>query len=203
MDWCKLATTSGTDTGEIENLILFNVEQHPDAGDEDFNVRTAYITVQEVRAGNKTGDKIIIEVQQANKLGSLTMRTIFTAIFIMLVATSAFAGEVKYIEAPKFDGQIYLYDNPDKSDVDFEQWYEIEGRGQFVRNVKVPAMIPYLPKPENANGAAIIIAPGGAFLHHTFGSGGYEAAEFFRGQGFAVFIVLKLPLVMNLTINHM
>ena len=120
------------------------------------------------------------------------MKAIFTALFIMLIASSAFAAEsgaVKYIEAPKFDGQIYLYDNPDKSEIDFEQWYEIEGRGQFVRNVKVPTLIPYLPNPEKANGAAIIIAPGGAFLHHTFGSGGYEAAEYFKSQGFATFIL--------------
>ena len=31
--------------------------------------------------------------------------------------------------------------------------------------------------------------PGGAFLHHTFGSGGYEAAEWFRSHGFATFIL--------------
>ncbi len=103
----------------------------------------------------------------------------FTLIMLMSVSAQASDSEapaVKYIDAPKFEGQIYLYGEPDKSDVDFEQWYEIEGRGQFVRNVKVPALIPYLPEAKNSNGAAIIIAPGGAFLHHTFGSGGYEAA---------------------------
>lgn len=118
------------------------------------------------------------------------MKELITALIIMIIFTaSAFAQEVKYIEAPKFDGEFYLYGEPDKADVEFEQWYEIEGRGQFVRNVKVPSLIPYLPKPENSNGAAIIIAPGGAFLHHTFGSGGYEAAEWFRSQGFAAFIL--------------
>ena len=118
---------------------------------------------------------------------------ILTAIIIIMIFTlSAHASEgptVKYIAAPEFPGQIYLYGQPDKSDVEFEQWYEIEGRGQFVRNVKVPTLIPYLPEPAKSNGAAIIIAPGGAFLHHTFGSGGYEAAEWFRSQGFAAFIL--------------
>ena len=107
----------------------------------------------------------------------------------MAFTASAFAEEVKYIDAPKFAGEIYLYGQPSKEDIDFEQWYEIPGRGQFVRNVKVPTLIPYLPSPENSNGAAIIIAPGGAFLHHTFGSGGYEAAEWFKSQGFATFIL--------------
>ena len=118
------------------------------------------------------------------------MRIFFTAIAFMLAAAAvSYAQEVKYIDAPKFDGQIYLYGEPAKEDVDFEQWYELQGRGQFVRNVKVPALIPYIPDPEKSNGAAIIIAPGGAFLHHTFGSGGYEAAEWFKSQGFATFIL--------------
>lgn len=108
---------------------------------------------------------------------------------MLALTASSYAQEVKYIEAPKFDGQIYLYGEPDKADVEYEQWYEIQNRGQFVRNVKVPALIPYLPEESKANGAAIIIAPGGAFLHHTFGSGGYEAAEWFRSQGFATFIL--------------
>lgn len=118
------------------------------------------------------------------------MKEIITALLIIMAFTAcAFAEEVKYIDAPKFAGEIYLYGQPSKEDIDFEQWYEIPGRGQFVRNVKVPTLIPYLPSPENSNGAAIIIAPGGAFLHHTFGSGGYEAAEWFKSQGFATFIL--------------
>ena len=118
------------------------------------------------------------------------MKEIFLAMLItMLMTLAAQAQEVKYIDAPKFEGQIYLYNNHSQEDIDFEQWYEIENRGQFVRNVKVPTLIPYLPDEKNSNGAAIIIAPGGAFLHHTFGSGGYEAAEWFKKQGFATFIL--------------
>lgn len=118
------------------------------------------------------------------------MKEIITAALIITAFTAvSFAQEVKYIDAPKFAGEIYLYGQPSKEDIEFEQWYEIPGRGQFVRNVKVPTLIPYLPSPENSNGAAIIIAPGGAFLHHTFGSGGYEAAEWFKSQGFAAFIL--------------
>ena len=118
---------------------------------------------------------------------------LFIAVSVMmLMAASVYAAqaqEAKYIDAPKFEGQIYLYGDPNQEDVDFEQWYEIENRGQFVRNVKVPTLIPYLPDEKNSNGVAIIIAPGGACLHHTFGSGGYEAAEWFKRQGFATFIL--------------
>lgn len=95
--------------------------------------------------------------------------------------------KVTYIKSPEFKNQIYLYGTPGAPET--ERWYEIEGRGQFVRNVKNPALIPYLPAKRKANGAAVIIAPGGAFLHHTFGSGGFEAAEWFKNQGFATFIL--------------
>lgn len=99
------------------------------------------------------------------------------------------APAVTYIARPAFPGEFDLYPDPDPADVAAEQWYEIAGRGQFVRNVKAPTLIPYLPEKGAGNGAAIVIAPGGAFLHHTFGSGGYEAAEWFRSRGFATFIL--------------
>lgn len=116
-------------------------------------------------------------------------------ILLPVVAAVAFSAagfaqnsaEVNYIKSPEFKNQIYLYGKPDSPET--EQWYEIEGRGLFVRNVKNPALIPYLPAKRKANGAAVIIAPGGAFLHHTFGSGGFEAAEWFHKQGFAVFVL--------------
>ena len=111
------------------------------------------------------------------------MREIITAIIILLLASSAIAQEVKYIDAPNFEGQIYLYGEPKSEDVEFEQWYEIQGRGQFVRNVKAPALIPYLPDPAKSNGAAIIIAPGGAFLHHTCAKPTAAAAMRLRNGG--------------------
>ena len=73
------------------------------------------------------------------------MKILLALAFMMMFALSASAQEVKYIDAPKFEGQIFLYDEHPDSDVNYEQWYEIEGRGQFVRNVRVPALISYLP----------------------------------------------------------
>ncbi|MBR4901029.1 MAG: aldo/keto reductase [Victivallales bacterium] len=116
-------------------------------------------------------------------------RTLLTMAITMTTAVFGQTEKVTYIKPPVFEGQIYLYGQPKPGDAEAEQWYEIEGRGQFVRNVKTPTLIPYLPERGRGNGAAIIIAPGGAFLHHTFGSGGYEAADWFRRQGFATFIL--------------
>ena len=56
------------------------------------------------------------------------MREIIIAVLLAAAcAGSAFAQEVKYIDAPKFAGEIYLYGQPSKEDIDFEQWYEIQG----------------------------------------------------------------------------
>lgn len=113
------------------------------------------------------------------------------ALVIMITTSSNAAEQPKttYIDAPKFEKVIYLSDTPDQKKIAEEQWYEVEGRGQFIRNVKEPSLFAYLPEKNKANGVAIIIAPGGAFMHLTFGSGGYEAAEWFRNQGFATFIL--------------
>ncbi len=92
-------------------------------------------------------------------------KTILAMIAALALATTIHAQEVTCIDAPTFPNQIYLYGEPKQEDVAAEQWYEIAGRGQFVRNVKVPTLIPYLPAQGKSNGAAVIIAPGGAFLH--------------------------------------
>ena len=57
------------------------------------------------------------------------MKILLVIALMMIFAVSAHAQEVKYIDAPKFDGQIFLYGTPAKEDVDFKQWYEIQGRG--------------------------------------------------------------------------
>ena len=116
-------------------------------------------------------------------------------LMIMLVVTLALLTnahaqyESVYIDAPKFKNQIFLSEKPDSQKIAEEQWFEIKNAGQFVRNVKEATLIPYMPKKGKANGAAIIIAPGGAFMLEAFKNGGYDAAEYFRNQGFATFIL--------------
>ena len=45
-----------------------------------------------------------------------------------------------------------------------EMWGEIANGRKFVRNVTRPTLTPVLPDPAKANGAAVIVAPGGAFM---------------------------------------
>ena len=64
------------------------------------------------------------------------------------------------------------------------------GASQVIRNVSVPSLTPYWPAPENATGAAIIVAPGGGYsalaIHHE----GYDVAQWLARQGIAA-LVLK------------
>ena len=121
----------------------------------------------------------------------MAVRKFFVACAMTLLAATVEAQmpQPRYIEAPEFPNQIYLSAHPNADSIAAEQWFEYDGGAQFVRNVKEATLIPYMPDEGKANGAAIIIAPGGAFMVEAFQNGGYDAAEYFRSQGFATFIL--------------
>jgi acetyl esterase/lipase len=53
----------------------------------------------------------------------------------------------------------------------------------------IPQLTPYLPLPEKATGAAIVIFPGGGYGHLAIDHEGHRIAKWFSGQGIAAFIV--------------
>ncbi len=59
----------------------------------------------------------------------------------------------------------------------------------FVRNVSRPQIQVYLPAPSRANGASIVIFPGGGYAGLTFDYEGVQQARFFVSHGFAAFVV--------------
>jgi acetyl esterase/lipase len=68
------------------------------------------------------------------------------------------------------------------------------GRITFVRNVTQPTLTAYLPGPDVATGAAVIICPGGGFYFHSLANEGTEVAQWFAARGVAAF-VLKYRLI--------
>lgn len=58
-----------------------------------------------------------------------------------------------------------------------------------VRNVTQPALIPVLPKAGTANGTAVIIAPGGAFLALSMDSEGLLVAKYLAERGITCFVL--------------
>jgi acetyl esterase/lipase len=71
----------------------------------------------------------------------------------------------------------------------------------FVRNVSRPQIQVYLPAPSKANGASLLIFPGGGYAGLTFDYEGTQQARFFVDHGFAAFVV-KYRLPSDRTMEH-
>ena len=58
-----------------------------------------------------------------------------------------------------------------------------------VSNIHSPSITPYLPAPDQATGAAVIIAPGGGHMQHTIDREGYDLARWLAERGIAAFVL--------------
>jgi acetyl esterase/lipase len=61
--------------------------------------------------------------------------------------------------------------------------------GTVILNVVKPTLTAYLPEPSNANGTAVLIAPGGAFVALAMGQEGPVIARWFQERGVAAFVL--------------
>jgi acetyl esterase/lipase len=59
----------------------------------------------------------------------------------------------------------------------------------MARNVSTATLTPFLPKPGTANGAAVIVAPGGGFRWLSMGNEGWEVAAALNAKGIAAFVL--------------
>jgi acetyl esterase/lipase len=69
-----------------------------------------------------------------------------------------------------------------------EIWVDMFGH-RVVRNVTQPAIYPVRPAPGKANGTAVVIAPGGAFLSLAFDTEGMMVARYLAEQGITSFVL--------------
>ena len=92
---------------------------------------------------------------------------------------------------PQLKGEIPLYPGTppgSKADALPEQW-DTMGGYYMARNVTIPTIIPVLPDPAKANGAAVLIAPGGAYMALSMDTEGLMAAHEFAKRGIAAFVL--------------
>lgn len=95
------------------------------------------------------------------------------------------------IDAPAEPGAIALYPGvaPGSGDArQQEQWNRIFGE-RVVRNVTRPTLTPFLPDPAKATGAAVIVAPGGAFMMLAMDNEGWPVARWLADHGIAAFVL--------------
>jgi acetyl esterase/lipase len=112
----------------------------------------------------------------------------------LLMASAALAQAPKtQIEAPAEPNAIPLGTGGVEGQTAKETWYRQWG-DPFVRNVSRATLTPFLPDPAKANGAAVIVAPGGAFRILSMGNEGWEVAKALNERGVAAF-VLKYRLI--------
>jgi acetyl esterase/lipase len=75
-------------------------------------------------------------------------------------------------------------DDQPASETWFRQWGD-----PMARNIITATLTPFLPEPGKANGAAVIVAPGGGFRWLSVGNEGWEVAEALAEQGIAAFVL--------------
>jgi acetyl esterase/lipase len=122
------------------------------------------------------------------KLNSLTKS--FVLAFLLFFAASAMAqdGTIYPLAAPAEPNAIPLGTGGVKDQPAHETWFRQWG-DPMVRNITTATLTPFLPKSGKANGAAVIVAPGGGFRWLSMGNEGWEVAEALAAQGIAAFVL--------------
>lgn len=122
------------------------------------------------------------------KLKKLTL--VSCMLFTLSISVEAIAqdGTIYPLETPKEPNAIPLgtggVENQPASETWFKQWGD-----PMARNITKATLTPFLPEPGKANGAAVIVAPGGGFSWLSLGNEGWEVAEALAKQGVAAFVL--------------
>lgn len=113
------------------------------------------------------------------------------AILAILPATASAQVKVdmRPIEAPSEPGAIPL-NTGTVAGMPAESWFLDPTLGQrAVRNVSHATLTPFLPVPSQATGAAVVIAPGGAFKQLGMDNEGWSIARWLQARGIAAFVL--------------
>lgn len=114
-----------------------------------------------------------------------------TAILIFLLLTTvaiAQDGTIYPLQAPAEPNAILLgtggVENQPAQETWFRQWGD-----PMARNISTATLTPFLPKKGKANGAAVIVAPGGGFRWLSMSNEGWEVAQALADKGIAAFVL--------------
>jgi acetyl esterase/lipase len=122
-------------------------------------------------------------------LNNFAKSTIFA--FVLLVSTvSVIAqdGTIYPLTAPAEPNAILLGTGGVENQPATESWFRQWG-DPMARNITTATLTPFLPKPGKANGAAVIVAPGGGFRWLSMGNEGWEVAQALADKGIAAFVL--------------
>lgn len=92
-------------------------------------------------------------------------------------------------EAPKGSVGIPLYGKSNPGKPSDEITTRFMNQETVVRNITYPTLTPVLPKAGNANGAAVIVAPGGGFQMLAMQNEGWRVAQALADHGVTAFVL--------------
>ncbi len=119
---------------------------------------------------------------------NLTKTAILACSLVFSVSAMAQDGTIYPLEAPAEPNAIPLgtggVDGQTAPETWFRQWGD-----PMARNISKATLTPFLPAPDKANGAAVIVAPGGGFRWLSMGNEGWEVAEALAERGIAAFVL--------------
>lgn len=121
-------------------------------------------------------------------LTNLTKTAILASFLVFAASARSQDGTIYPLEAPAEPKAILLgtggVDDQPAPETWFRQWGD-----PMARNISTATLTPFLPEPGKANGAAVIVAPGGGFRWLSMGNEGWEVAEALAKQGIAAFVL--------------
>jgi acetyl esterase/lipase len=115
------------------------------------------------------------------------------AAFVMVVGPPSFAQNnvppPEMATPPAEPDAIPLYGANSPGSSSSETWMTYGRFGYVVRNVTQPTLTPFLPDPSKATGAAVIVAPGGAYMLLAIEPEGWRVAKALNERGIAAFVL--------------
>ncbi len=115
-----------------------------------------------------------------------------TAIIAVSILGCSFAiaqdGTIYPLETPSEPNAIPLKTGGVENQPAHETWFRQWG-DPMARNITAATLTPFLPKAGQANGAAVIVAPGGGFRWLSMGNEGWEVAQALADRGVAAFVL--------------
>lgn len=109
------------------------------------------------------------------------------------IAQAAFAQaaapRIEMVRPPAEPDAIPVHGETTPGSASTETWMTYGAHGHVVRNVTRPTITPFLPDPAKATGAAVIVAPGGAFMLLAIEPEGWKVARALNERGIAAFVL--------------
>lgn len=113
---------------------------------------------------------------------------LLAAVLFFAAPAMAQDGTIYPLKAPAEPNAIPLGTGGVSNQPARETWFRQWG-DPMARNISTATLTPFLPAPGKANGAAVIVAPGGGFRWLSMGNEGWEVAQALAEKGIAAFVL--------------